>query len=186
MLNGSSMQKSLIFLTNLFLLFISASPLAQVEPPNYNFSLNSLQVFYPKSKLSTIQNKHGPGELIENSTSAKIYKFYLAQIRYKFPVFVQVKDGQVIDFFARLPSYFLHDVFHQSLINKMGKQNEYRKKDNSAIYIWNNVEGNKFYYNASCTLTCFPIYLSGVSTESFQNAETNASILNRLAISHFK
>jgi hypothetical protein len=86
-------------------------------------------------------------------------------LRYKFPVFVQVANGQVLDFFARLPAYFLHDVFHQSLINRYGKQDLYFKKDSNAIYIWNDEEGIRFTYSGGCTINCFPIYFAGSSSK---------------------
>lgn len=68
-----------------------------------------------------------------------------------------------MDFYAKLPSYFLHDIFLQSLVNRYGKQNSYVKKERSAVYIWNNIEGNKHYYSGSCTITCFPVFYSVIA-----------------------
>ena len=52
-------------------------------------------------------------DLIKDLGEVRIYRFYVDQIRYKFPVFVQLDQGKALDFYAKLPSYFLHDVFHQ-------------------------------------------------------------------------
>ena len=181
------MRKSRIF----FVIFLLgrgwSNCYAQVEPPNYNFSLDSLQIFYPPSQLAMVEEKHGAGELVQTLDEYKIYKFYISQIRYKFPVFVQVKNdnGQIQDFFARLPSYFLHDIFHRDLISKMGKQNKYHKKDNAAVYIWNDFEGEEIYYSASCTFTCFPMYLAAIAKReiSDDDGEEYRPLLKRLNIS---
>lgn len=131
---------------------------AKVDPPNYNFSLDKFNDFMPGSSLADIQKIHGEGTKISEGQGGIIYRFHVSHIRYKFPVFVQLKGSKVGDFFARLPSYFLHDVFHQSLINRIGAQNKYYKKENNAVYIWDNVSGNTHIYSGSCTITCFPIY----------------------------
>lgn len=131
------------------------------ETPNYNFSLDSLGAFMPGTELAQIRaGEHGPGERMKQTANTEIHKFYVAHIRYKFPVFVQTHQGRVVDFMARLPNYFLHDVFHQSLINRYGKQDRYFKKEPHAIYRWNDVEGNGLTYAGACTITCFPIYLA--------------------------
>ena len=100
--------------------------------------LDTLKKFYPGTELSAIQKEFGKGETISSGGAAKSYKFYVAQLRYKFPVFVTVSQNKVVDFFARLPTYFLHDIFHQSLINRYGKQDEYSKVKRNGLYIWNN------------------------------------------------
>ena len=156
------MQK-LFFPLVVFFIF-SHAPKALVEAANYNFSLDTLKKFYPGTELSAIQKEFGKGETISSGGAAKSYKFYVAQLRYKFPVFVTVSQNKVVDFFARLPTYFLHDIFHQSLINRYGKQDEYSKVKRNGLYIWNNENGVKLTYLGSCTITCFPQYLHGVQT----------------------
>lgn len=130
---------------------------AKVEPPNYNFSLDTLQDFMPGKPNSELEKKYSKPELVEDKAGVQTLKYYVAQIRYKFPVIVQVKDGIVLDFFARLPNYFLHDVFFQSLINRHGKQTGYKKVGEEAVYIWNKPP-LKQVYSAACTITCFPIF----------------------------
>ena len=84
----------------------------------------------------------------------------ISHVRYIFPVYVQINKGVISDFYARLPTYFLHDIFHQSLITKFGKQTKYYRQENDAIYTWKNVNGLKIIYSGSCTITCYPNYVS--------------------------
>jgi hypothetical protein len=130
---------------------------AKVEPPNYNFSLETLADFFPEKKIEDIEKKYGKAETTGNKNGVLTQKFYVAQIRYKFPVIVQVKDGKVLDFFAKLPSYFLHDIFFQSLVNRIGKQKDYKKVGEEAVYGWEK-DALKHVYSATCTITCFPIF----------------------------
>lgn len=132
---------------------------AKVEAPNYNFSLETLADFMPEKDLSELEKKYGKPEQMNDLRGVLTKKFYVAQIRYKFPVMVQDQQGKVLDMFARLPSYFLHDIFHQALINRMGKQTTYKKVGEEAVYTWN-FQGNTHIYSASCTITCFPIFYS--------------------------
>lgn len=132
---------------------------AKVEAPNYDFSLDTLADFFPEKSRADIEKKYGKAEFMSNKNGVETVKFNVAQIRYKFPVIVQSKEGKVLDFFARLPSYFLHDIFFQSLVNRMGKQNEYKKVGEEAVYIWEK-DGLKHVYSAACTITCFPIFYS--------------------------
>ncbi|MCK5884637.1 MAG: hypothetical protein KAG61_13180 [Bacteriovoracaceae bacterium] len=131
---------------------------AKVDPPNYDFSLDTMKDFMPGQKLQQIQKKYGKGTKISEGGGGIVYRFYVTQLRYKFPVFIQLKGQEVGDLFTRLPTYFLHDTFHQSLINRIGPQNQYLKRENSAIYIWDKVSGNTHVYSGSCTITCFPNY----------------------------
>ncbi|MCP4914238.1 MAG: hypothetical protein GY909_14090 [Oligoflexia bacterium] len=171
------MRKSL-FIT-LLIYFTTLSTFAKVEPPNYNFSLDSLKLFFPGSTMAAIKAKYPKPEKVEGNETQGIYKFYVAQIRYRFPVFVQLREGQVIDFYARLPSYFLHDVFHQSMINRYGKQDQYFKKLNSAVYIWNNKNGIRFTYSGTCTINCFPMYITGMKADGSFNGKPFQPLLNK-------
>jgi hypothetical protein len=132
---------------------------AKVEAPNYNFSFMTLEDFYPNKQLAALKNKYGAPEAMGERSGVKSWKFQVSHIRYKFPVIVQEKDGVVIDMFARLPSYFLHDVFLQGLVNRHGKQNQFRRMGEEAIYQWNKEEF-KAVYSGACTITCFPIFYS--------------------------
>lgn len=132
---------------------------AKVDPKNYDFSTDTLKDFFPGSALSELEKKYGKAELMKPKGDPQMLRFWVSQIRYKFPVIVQIQDGKVLDMFARLPSYFLHDIFHQSLINRWGKQSHYKRVDEEAYYRWESDELT-LHYSASCTITCFPIYFS--------------------------
>jgi len=132
---------------------------AKVEAPNYNFNLDTLSDFMPGKEIAEAEKKYGKPEEMNNIRGTLTKKFYVAQIRYKFPVLVQEQEGKILDMFARLPSYFLHDLFHQALINRMGKQTTYKKVGEEAVYTWN-YQGNTHVYSAACTITCFPIFYS--------------------------
>ena len=151
-----------IFLLTIFFIALCPSSFCQevkTKIPNYDFSLDSLKAFFPGSNLEDIEKEVGKGEVMKKGENFLIKKYYIAQIRYKFPVFVQYNERKSLDFFARLPTYFLHDLFHQSLINRYGPQNKYINLDSSSLYVWNNAKGFKIIYNGACTITCFPQFL---------------------------
>ncbi len=79
-----------------FFLFPSGLVLSKVEPPNYDFSLDQFTPFMPGKDLDKKYKK----ELTFNKHGFKTYKFYMAHIRYKFPVYIQTKNNIVTDFFA--------------------------------------------------------------------------------------
>lgn len=138
-------------------LFLMFQPInAKVEAPNYDFSIETLDNFLPGQSIAAIQSKYNKGEEI-NLGGMKTHKFYVAHIRYKFPVLVQEKNGNVHDMFARLPNYFLHDIFLQSLVKRLGKQSDYKRANEEAFYVWES-KGMKHVYSAACTITCFPIF----------------------------
>ena len=136
-----------------FLMFLSSFVLptwAKVEAYNYNFSLDQLKPLLPGNKLAE------DVQILRQEDGYTLGITYVKQLRYKFAVILQAQDGKIVDMFARLPTYFLHNTFHQSLINRFGKQDGYIKKENSALYIWNDKNGMEHSYNGSCTITCYP------------------------------
>jgi len=156
----------LINIFAILILTLSLKAYSKVDPPNYDFSLDKLKTFMPGEKLEEIKKTYPNGELYSKNGLTETHKYYVEHLRYKFPVFVQYESGIVTDFFARLPSYFLHDVFHQSIINRYGKQSQYKKYEESAVYTWNDISGNKHIYFGSCTITCFPIYYTVISLKN--------------------
>lgn len=155
-------RKLALFFGLAFVFNYIAPSLAVITPPNYNFSLDTFADFAPGADLEGLKTKYGKSFFMNEDGGIKTYKFYVSHIRYKFPVIVQTTNGKVIDFFALLPTYFLHDVFHQSLINRIGKQDRYKKIEENALYIWNSKNGIKHIYSGTCTITCFPLYYSQI------------------------
>jgi hypothetical protein len=147
---------------------------AKVDPPNYNFSLETLSAFYPGNALNNLEAKFGKPDKISDDSGLLTYKFYVSHIRYKFPVIVQVRDNVIKDMVAKLPSYFLHDVFLRSLQQKFGKQTLFKKVGEEAFYEWK-IEGTKYIYSGACTITCFPVFFSAFSLES-----TDRTILEKM------
>lgn len=157
-------------LLNYFLILIFAlksnTLWAQIEPPNYNFSLDKFELFMPGNSLENIEREYGKSEAMYKTNNFITYRFYVSHIRYKFPILVQVRDSVVTDFYANLPSYFLHDLFHQSLINRIGKQDQYINKNEHSVYQWKNANNFTHTYSGTCTITCFPIYYAVKSNDS--------------------
>jgi hypothetical protein len=133
---------------------------AKVDPPNYQFNVSTLEDFYPEKLLSDLEKKYGKADVIEDKGGIQTLRFFVSDLRFKFPVIVQSREGKVLDSFSRLPNYFLHDVFLQSLVNRIGKQDLFKKVDEEAVYIWTNKDKLKFIYSAACTITCFPIFFT--------------------------
>lgn len=131
---------------------------AKVDPPNYDFSLDRLGPFMPGKSLQESLKEQAEVEVIRKEKGYEVRKIYIEHIRYKFPLLIQSKDGVITDFYARLPAYFLHNIFHQSLINRLGDQDIYKKLEEQAVYAWKNKKGNNHVYSGACTITCFPVY----------------------------
>lgn len=151
---------------------------AKVDPPNYNFSLDKFESFMPGKNISEVPKDFGQGKIAYKNGDYLTYRYYISHIRYKFIVLVQAKKGIITDFHARLPHYFLHDIFHQSLINRYGKQNLYQLKNSLATYIWKNVQNNLHTYSSTCTITCFPISYAVESNQ--QNDSSFKSVYSQL------
>lgn len=156
------------FFSRLFILTLifNFQVFAKVEAPNYNFSLDLFKTFMPGQKLEQIKKKYKKISIEKKENGLLTYKAKVDKKRYKFSIFFQIKEEtqEVTDFFTRLPSYFLHDTFHQSIINRFGKQNKYFKKEEAAVYIWNKKEVTHT-YSGACSITCFPIYYTVYSNE---------------------
>lgn len=134
---------------------------AKVEAPNYHFDLKEFDAFLPGKAIEPVSGQFQP--LIKKNGSL-LFQTQIKKERYQIPLFITLENNKVIDFYAKLPSYFLHDVFFQSLVNRYGKQTRYQMKDEHAVYTWN-LGDTLITYSATCTITCFPIYLSIASQQ---------------------
>lgn len=121
-----------------------------------SFSLDQFGPFLPGKTL----DKTLKTTTLTSSGNLKTVKAEIVNPRYKIALFLQTRDDQVIDMYARLPSFFLHDVFLQALINRYGKKDLYNSLNNNSIYRWNNRDGLDHLYQGSCTITCFPVFYS--------------------------
>ena len=144
---------------------------AKVIAPNYHFNINEFDAFLPGQ---VVEPASGQYQLLNKKNSTQLYKTQIKKTNYHIPLFITLEGNKVIDFYAKLPSYFLHDVFFQSLINRYGKQTSYKMKDEHAVYHWQ-LKDLSITYSATCTITCFPIFLSIASQQS-----KGKSLLNQL------
>ena len=141
---------SLLFLSAPFCLHGASSY------PGENFSLQQLQIFSPGNSLKDIQQNHGAGTPVARD----MHRFHISHQGHRFPLFLQIREGRSVGFWASLPTYFLHDTFHRKLIQQYGRQNRYLKKENSALFIWERSENLTILYSGQCTITCFTHYLA--------------------------
>lgn len=132
----------------------------KVEAPNYSFTYDAFNPFLPGASYPELVKAKGEGEVISKEGKSTIRRYLIKHQLYVFPVWVLANDETILSFYTRLPSYFLHDVFHQTLINRYGKQDSYFKKEEHAVYVWKNAKNFTITYEGTCTITCFPIYLS--------------------------
>lgn len=153
------MRSSLSYICLTLIISLSSlTTLSKVKAPNYDFSMKKFDIFMPGAKIADIEKEYSYKKLVFKSTQFQTYKFFIEHIRYKFAILVQFNNGVVTDFHARLPQYFLHDIFHQSLINRLGKQDIYKKVEEQATYIWKSEKGLEHTYSGACTITCYTIY----------------------------
>lgn len=132
---------------------------AKVDPPNYKFDLKTFDDFFPDRPVDILKKKFLENEVLSKQSDITTNKYLLKEKNYFLKVFTQERGNKVEDFFVRLPSYFLHDVFFQSLVNRYGKQKIYKKQNEEALYIWEDKD-LKHVYSAVCTITCFPVFYS--------------------------
>jgi len=145
----------IFFFINVFISY------AKVDAYNYNFNLDQLKNFYPGNRISDIKDL----VLLTKRDGYSLFRTEIVYNRYKFFVYIQTNQDVIVEFFARLPSYFLHDLFHQALINRLGKQTSYIKKESAALYIWKTADGLTHYYQGSCTINCFPEFYAVVGKD---------------------
>jgi hypothetical protein len=142
----------------IFLLSFSPLSFSKVIPPNYNFNFTELEIFAPDKDFQVIAKKFPKNQIIEIGDTDGIKKLLIKVIakHYSYDVLLHTYQNKNLDFFVRLPSYFLHDFFHQDILDKFGKQTEYKKIKKTGIYRWEK-NGVINIYKATCTITCFPI-----------------------------
>lgn len=148
-----------LFIVIIYIFTLTKFSLAQVEAPNYSFELSQLDIFMPQKPIADVIKKFPKIKEIKTKNNLQAYLVYIDYRRYKFPVYIQVKDKLITDFYAKLPQYFLHNIFHFSLIKKWGMQTSYKKVEEQAVYIWKK-DDITIIYSGACTITCFPVYLT--------------------------
>lgn len=125
----------------------------------------ALKNFKIGSKRSDILKLHKNESWLENQKKGEfIDVFYIAHKQFRFPLIAHFYQNNLSDYWITWPSYFLHDTLHKELVDIFGKQNIFFHKKDHSVYIWNNQE-YLIRYEATCTITCFPLYLSVKTTK---------------------
>ncbi len=162
------MKKILIKLLSLTLLLLIFSPnlRAEIKSPNYDFTLASIEPFFPGKSVSELsKDKAIKSDIFEDNGDAKIMRTKLHRGNYTLDIYTQTKGDKITDVFVRLPQHFVHDLFLTDLVKKYKKQDKFVRKDMSALYVWLNRDGNNILYHGSCSITCFPMFIEIVSTD---------------------
>lgn len=161
---SSSITKYLLLIT--LSCAISSTIKAEIKSPNYDFTIATLEPFFPGKSVSEVQkDKTIKSDIFEDGGNQKTYRFKLKKENYILDLYTQTKDDKITDLFVRLPQHFNHDLFLTDLQKRYKKQDRFVRKDLSALYVWMNREGNNILYHGSCSITCFPMFIEIVSTE---------------------
>jgi hypothetical protein len=135
----------------------------------------------PGKKKAEIDKVNKSGTHQFGKDRGTIWKYKVSHLRYVFDMYIQFQDEIVTDIYVMLPSYFLHDIFHQTIIDKYGMQDKYLNENEHSIYVWSKVKGMRVFYEAACTIQCFPIYYSVVGLEIVKNMNGFTPIIQALA-----
>lgn len=147
------------------ILFLILSIHAEITPPNYDFTLKTLETFTPGKNIEEVKKQNPKFDIFEDNGEQKILRFKLIRANYFLDVYTQVKKETITDLFVRLPQHFLHDLFLRDLQKKWKKQDKFVRHDMSALYVWFNRDTFNIIYQGSCSITCFPMFIEIVSTE---------------------
>jgi hypothetical protein len=145
--------------------FLNFSIHAEITPPNYDFTLKTIENFMPGKNIEEVKKQNPKFDTFEDNGESKILRFKLVRANYSLDVYTQVKKDTITDLFVRLPQFFLHDLFLRDLQKKWNKQDKFVRHDKSAIYVWLNKENSNIIYHGSCSITCFPMFIEFVSTD---------------------
>ena len=157
----------------LFALLFSTAAMCQdiaVDDPIYpQFEFSQLAPFQVGKLVADIPPEYKATE-INLKNALRINQYYLTHLGYKFPIFIQYAETIILDLYVRLPSYLLHDFFHQTLINNYGMQQSYILKDSTAVYTWDS-DGVQRVYSGGCTISCFPIFYTEINSSESRPAD---------------
>lgn len=152
-----------IFLLVITLQAVTESDIqAEIKTPNYDFTLSSLELFFPGKTLEIALKSQPKSDLFEDRGDEKVYRFKLLRAGYVLDVYTQVKKDLIVDMYVRLPQHFIHDQMLADLQKRYKKQDHFIRKDLSALYVWKNRDGLNLIYHGSCSITCFPMFFEVV------------------------
>lgn len=138
---------------------------AGITPPNYDFSLNTLELFLPGKLIEDVKKANPKFKIVEENGEKKILLFQYKRPNYILDLYTQVNKDKITDLYVRLPQHFIHDSFLKELQTKWKKQDRFTRKDGSALYTWFNRDNFNIIYQGSCSITCFPMFIEIMSTD---------------------
>lgn len=157
----------LLSLFHFFIIFSahSQSSLNKGKPDNttdVTFISKILDLVEPGKKFPTVATfPLDSFELFQKkSESHQIHVSYWQYSNYRYPLFVQVINNVVVDIYLTFPSFMLHDRIHEYFIKLWGKQSFFKQSSLSAIYQWTKQPNVIAIYEANCSITCFPVFLT--------------------------
>lgn len=138
---------------------------AEITPPNYDFTLKTIDNFMPGKNIEEVKKQNPKFDLFADNGDQKILRFKIKRANYILDIYTQVKKDTITDLFVRLPQHFLHDIFLGDLQKKWKKQDRFVRHDRSAVYVWFNRDNTNIIYHGSCSITCFPMFIEVMSTD---------------------
>ncbi|MBF0205681.1 MAG: hypothetical protein HQK53_02210 [Oligoflexia bacterium] len=95
--------------------------------------------------------------------------------RYYYVLLLQSYLDQILDFYIVFPSFMDHQFVYYNLQKKFAKVDKFARSGSSSFYIWNNVGGIKITYSATCTVSCFPLFLEGEFLDAREQVKSKLS-----------
>lgn len=162
----SILMYDLFMKTFLLIIFSSLNLIhAKITPPNYDFTLQTVESFFPSKSVEDIKKNFPKFQTMEDNGDSKILKIKVVKKEYSFEVYIQSKKDVVTDAYFKMPQYFNHDQLLKMLQDKWKKQDKFKNKDRSSLYVWFNRDQQNILYHGSCSITCFPVFFEVVSSD---------------------
>ncbi len=136
---------------------------AKITPPNYDFKFQNIESFFPSKSVDDLLKQKVNLTAFEDIGDQKIYKTIFKTKDYSLDIYLQVKKNIIVDTYIRLPQYFSHDLFLKELQTRYKKQDKFKNKDGSSLYLWFNRDDMDILYQGSCSITCFPMFIEFIS-----------------------
>lgn len=155
-----------IFICVTFLSFYQSKIFAEIVPPNYKFELKLLERFLPGNDYTKLEADKTLSLIpFEKNGDNQIIQTKLISSHYIIEIYLQINSGQITSSFIKFPQHFSHDQLLDQLQKQYKKQDQFTRKDMSALYTWNNREGKNILYHGTCTISCFPLFIEFVQSD---------------------
>lgn len=137
---------------------------------NKDFNLELFAPLLPGQNWESTSKQLKKVETLQEQGSSKIIKaIFFDDQKNMFQAFVQINQNIISDSFIRPPTHMDHNEFLKALQKKYGKQNFFKNKDRSSMYVWDKIPDLKIVYQGSCSLSCFAMFISFASLQNKSN-----------------